>query len=880
MVRPVLPPAKSHFSGWILMNIYPPRVVWRFRRTLALATVPILAALLAAVGAASAEQTSSADRLRFDWPQSRGPDQDRTSRETGLIDQWDPAGGEGSHLLWKQPELAGRSTPIVMDGRLITLTRSFPGTPREGEKVVCADAATGEILWEKPFNVYLSDVPAERVGWSCCTGDPETGLLYAQGVCGLFQCLEAKTGKTVWSRSLHEEFGLLSTYGGRTNVPVIFEDLVVVSGIVIGWGEMAKPAHRFIAFDKHTGEPVWFRGTRPLPYDTTYSTPTVCILGGQAALVFGSGDGAVWALQPRTGAPIWHYRFSRRGLNVSPLVIGNTVFMGHAEENITGNRMGGFVALDATGQGDLTDTPLWRHEEIMVGKSSPVPVGDRILVVDNGAKLYLFDPATGEQTLRKSLGGSMFSSPLVADGKVYLCTENRNWYILRVEQDRVTILDRDRMPQREGSYGSPIVANGRIYVPTTGNMYCFGKPGREPTGTPPPEMPRETPMSPDAATAQVQVVPCEVLLHPGESQKFRVRTFNARGQQMDAAGDTALSVNGQGTLAAEGVFTAPADNRHLTATVTARLADQDGHARVRVAPTPPWRVDFSDRQIPEGWVGARYRHVPIDFDLREQLKAKNPLAEQLYLYFQTQFVNSRSAEARFSDDTPRREWTALMRFLRLPGAIASVPEARQALEPALQLLADNKVLSHWQWRDDPRTLSVEKGAGNSQGNFVMMKITTIPKGTRSRCWFGHPQQSNYTMQADVCGAIRESKMPDIGLIAQGYVVDMQGSSQKLQVRSWAPQLRMARTIDFAWRPEVWYTMKIQTRVEEDTAYVRSKVWVRGEPEPPEWTIVATDPSPNRSGSPGLFGNANDAEIFLDNLSITPNQDAEVSAASE
>ena len=145
-------------------------------------------------------------------------------------------------MVWERSDLGGISTPIVLNGRLYTIVRSEPGTPREGEKVVCVDAATGKTLWENKFNVYLSDVPDTRVGWSSCVADPETGNVYALGVCGIFQCLDGKTGKTLWSHSLHEEFGLLSTYGGRTNVPVLFDDLVIISAVVIGWGDMAKPA--------------------------------------------------------------------------------------------------------------------------------------------------------------------------------------------------------------------------------------------------------------------------------------------------------------------------------------------------------------------------------------------------------------------------------------------------------------------------------------------------------------------------------------------------------------------------------------------------------------------------------------------------------------
>ena len=81
---------------------------------------------------------------------------------------------------------------------------------------------------------------------------------------------------------------------------------------------------------------------------------------------------------------------------------------------------------------------------------------------------------------------------------------------------------------------------------------------------------------------------------------------------------------------------------------------------------------------------------------------------------------------------------------------------------------------------------------------------------------------------------------------------------------------MANTIDFNWKPNTWYTMKLTTSVEGNTATVRGKIWERGTDEPADWTITATDTSANQSGSPGLYGNAKDAELYLDNISVTPN----------
>ncbi len=712
----------------------------------------------------------------LDWTFWRGPSYNGTSVETGLIDDWDPRGGEGSNVAWRREDLGGRSTPIVMNGKIYLLARAEPETPREGERVLCLDAVTGKTIWENRFNVFLSDVPDTRVGWSSVSGDPETGYVYALGVCGYFQCLDGETGKVIWSVSMHERFGLLSTYGGRTNFPVICDDLVIISAIVIGWGDMAKPAHRFVGFDKRTGEVVWFNGTRLLPYDTTYSSPTVTTLKGQKALVFGSGDGDVWAIQPRTGKPIWNYSFSRRGLNVSPLVVGDRVFSGHSEENTEGTAMGAIVAIDASGKGNVTKShELWKIPEMMMGKSSPIYHEGRLYCFDDRAKLHVLDAKTGEPVAKRvALGTVMRPSPLMADGKIYICTANGRWYILQPDADKgVTKLNYGRLPRGEECHASPIVSHGRIYLHTTGALYCLVDESKKSGVAKSTSVtPKENPVADDQEVAHVQLVPADALLRPGQVQQYKVRLFNQAGQllkQLDSGVE--FTLEGSGKIGSDGKYQAAAEAVHSATVVTARVGDLTGKARARIVPDLPWKFTFDGLNDPPiTWVGARYRHVVREKD----------------------------------------------------------------------------------------------------GSNVMVKITTIPKGTRSRCWFGHSELSNYTIEADVQGAVSNDKLPDIGLIAHGYTMDLQGENQRLQIRSWVPQLRMAKTIDFAWQPNQWYHMKFRAGVKDGKAVLQGKVWLRDKEEPAEWTIEASDDVPNLSGSPGLFGNAKDAEIYLDNVQVTEN----------
>ena len=721
-----------------------------------------------------AQQAPPADDP-LDWPYWRGPNYNGTSIEVDLIDDWDPNGGEGSNVKWKRVDLGGRSTPIVMNGKLYLLCRADRETPREGEKVVCIDAVTGDTIWESRFNVWLSDVPDTRVGWSSVVGDPSTNRVYALGVCGYFQCLDGDTGKTLWSVSMHERFGLLSTYGGRTNFPIICDDVVIISSIVIGWGEMAKPAHRFVAFDKLTGEVVWFNGTRPLPYDTTYSGPSLTVLNGQKALVFGSGDGQVWAIQPRTGNHIWNYALSRRGLNVAPLVVGDRIFTGHSEENIVGTAMGAVVAIDATGKGDVTKTgELWKVDEMMMGKAAPLHIGDRLYCFDDRAKLHILDSKTGEPVApRIALGTVMRSSPLYADGKIYAFTNNGRWYILKPDEEKgVVRLKIGRLPGGEGVDASPIVSHGRIYLNTTGGLYCLENEDDFETGYGIAET-TELPVEKDVVPAHLQLVPADALSRPGQTQQYKVRLFNAAGELIDTKpADVRFSVEGKATIDADGVLTPASDAGHGAAYVTATLGDLSGSARIRIVPDLPWVFDFEGQTDPPvSWIGARYRHVLRQVD----------------------------------------------------------------------------------------------------GSNVMVKISTIPKGARSRCWFGHSNLSNYTIEADVKGARTNDKMPDIGLIAQGYALDLQGNSQRLQIRSWVPQLRMAKTIDFSWEPGVWYRLKFQASLVDGTAVLKGKIWPRDEDEPTAWVLEAEDEVANLQGSPGLFGNAKDAELYLDNITVTANE---------
>jgi hypothetical protein len=210
------------------------------------------------------------------------------------------------------------------------------------------------------------------------------------------------------------------------------------------------------------------------------------------------------------------------------------------------------------------------------------------------------------------VGTRMKASPIYADGKIYACSETA-FHVFEPDTDGVKVVTRMRMSGEDELLGSPIISHGRLYLPTAARIYCLGNPDAKPQEVTLPEPPQEAPADTNDAVAQVQLVPAELLIRPGDKQQFQVRLFNARGQFL-REGKAKLALTGPGEISADGTFQAASAADHTATIVTATVGEASGTARIRVVPPLPWKFDFAAGEIPVTWVGARYRHVIRDVD--------------------------------------------------------------------------------------------------------------------------------------------------------------------------------------------------------------------------------------------------------------------------
>jgi outer membrane protein assembly factor BamB len=706
-----------------------------------------------------------------DWPSWRGRSQTGVSDATDLVSSWSP---DGENLIWSDA-WTGRSTPAVFDGRVCANGRTGDGVD-EQEVVACWNAETGEKLWQHNFNIQNTTVPFNRVGWGSVTGDPETGYLYAMNIDGDLNTFE-RDGTIVWSWRLAEELGRASGYGGRTSNPIVDEDQLLLSIIGSGWGNLGgPPRHRYFGFDKLTGDVRWHSTPGGTVADmNTQSVGIVGVVNGQRLWIDGNADGHIYALMARTGEKVWEYHLSKRGVNVSPVLVDDTVYVAHSEENVDAGTMGRVVAIDATGTGDITAThERWRANELAVGFSSPLVHEERLYVIDNSANLFALDRATGTVQWEQSVGTVGKASPVWADGKLFITETNGNIRILEPGPDGATELDHDELEVSDGRYaeiyGSFAVGYGRLYVTAESGIYCIGNadaPFLVNAGTPA-SLGTET-----AATgtpASLQVVPAEVITSAGESVNFAVRAYDANGQFIGTQDATwALDGLAGGAVSAEGVLSTDTRATNQAGSVTATVGGLSATAQVRVYSPLPWSENFENGRPPH-WIGGGGSLGVVDLG----------------------------------------------------------------------------------------------------GNQVFRKGSSRTGIHRHAVYLGPTSMSGYTIEADVLSTQQGRRRPDIGLINSGYTMDLQGNRQKVQLQSWAAELRIKEEVDFPWEPDTWYRLKLRVDIDGDRGLVRGKVWPSDAPEPEEWTITAEDPLPNRSGSPGIIGYS-PIDIYFDNVRVVENQ---------
>jgi outer membrane protein assembly factor BamB len=380
-----------------------------------------------------------------DWPQWRGPNRDGISKETGLLKQW-PAGGPP--LVWKATGAGGGySSFSIANGRLYTM-----GLRGDREYIIAFDVANGKEIWATPHG---SGFRNDRGDGPRGTPTVDGERLYALGGSGDLSCLDARSGRTIWTMNVLSKFGGSNIKWGISESPLVIGEKVLVNA----GGQGAS----IVALKKTDGSLIW----KSQSDEAGYSSAIPVEVGGVTQVVFFTGNRAL-GLDLRDGRLLWEYaRPSNDVANVAtPVARLNRVFI--SSDYGTG---GGVVEIKADGKAQ----EIYFTKDMRNHHSSSVLVGDHLYGFSSSILTAMrFD--TGEIAWRDRSVGK--GSLVYADGHLYCMSENG--VVGLVEATPTAYREKGRFQIQQGSlptWTHPVVAGGRLYLRDQDTIYAFD--GRE-----------------------------------------------------------------------------------------------------------------------------------------------------------------------------------------------------------------------------------------------------------------------------------------------------------------------------------------------------------------------------------------------------------------
>jgi outer membrane protein assembly factor BamB len=387
-----------------------------------------------------------------DWPRFRGPN--GTGVAEGALPDIDPAAP-----LWKvKVPGKGVSSPIVVGGKVYLQTASADGKTRS---LLCLDAGTGKPEWTK-------DVPGDRAKThaknSLASGTPacDGKRIFCQWWDGSGVSLNAYdlAGKELWRASLG---GYVSQHGPGFS-PMVHDGLVFVN---VDDDEHAE----LVALDAQTGDKKWVAPRKHVR--ASYSTPFLLERPGKAAELILGTTTAVTSYDPKTGKVNWEFPVAWPKGEMPLRVIGHPVYAAGLLVVYCGDGSGSryMAAIDPDGK---RPTKVWDLRKDTPYVPCVLVKGDKLFWVADKGLATCADAKTGKAVWAERVfeNADVTASPVMAGDRMLMISEKGEVAVVKAgpkfeEPERVSLGDK--------VYSTPAVADGRVFIRGETHLFCFGK---------------------------------------------------------------------------------------------------------------------------------------------------------------------------------------------------------------------------------------------------------------------------------------------------------------------------------------------------------------------------------------------------------------------
>jgi hypothetical protein len=422
------------------------------------------------------------------WPSFRG------SNASGVADgkptpvTWDAT--KGANVLWKTaiPGLA-HSSPVVWGDKVFVTTAisskgneyfrpglygdvdSDKDTSKHTWKVYSLDKLTGKILWEK---VAYEGVPKikRHIKSTHANSTPATDgkhVVAFFGSEGLY-CYDMN-GKLIWKQDL----GVLDSgwfydpdyQWGTATSPIIYKNMVILQCDV-------QKGSFIAAYDIKDGKQIWKTSREEIP---SWGTPTIYEGKTRVELVT-NATRAARGYDPLTGKELWRLVGNPEVTATTPIAGHDLIFICNSyrpNQPIYAIRAGASGDISLKDGATSNEHVAWSMQRGGTYMPTPIIYGDLLYTCANHGVIASYNAKSGERIYQQRIadkGGSYSASPVAADGKIYLSSEDGEIFVVKAGP-KYELLATNQMG--EVLMATPAISDGIIFVRGQHTLFAIGE---------------------------------------------------------------------------------------------------------------------------------------------------------------------------------------------------------------------------------------------------------------------------------------------------------------------------------------------------------------------------------------------------------------------
>jgi len=374
------------------------------------------------------------------WPQWRGVE--RTGVVKGAA--W-PASLENITEQWSATLAEGYPGPIVSEDKVFTVETKA----KKDEIVRAFDRITGKQVWEHSWagSMKVPFFAAANGSWVRSTPAYDDGKLYVGGIQDVLVCLDADTGKPVWTVDFKKRFKSKAPAFGMVCSPLVIGDHVYIQA---GGG--------FCKLDKKTGATIW-RGLDDGGgmYGSAFSSPVLASINGQTQLVVQTRT-LLSGVDPETGKALWAKKIEAfRGMNIlTPSVLDGKVF--------TSSYGGGSFMVDLSESKNDKIAPAFEWQsKTEAYMSSPIIIDGHAYMHLRNERMVCLDLKSGETKWTSPKGMGKYMSMARQADKILALTERGQLHLIKASPEKLDIVSSKKVSSQQ-TWGHISVAGNQVFV--------------------------------------------------------------------------------------------------------------------------------------------------------------------------------------------------------------------------------------------------------------------------------------------------------------------------------------------------------------------------------------------------------------------------------